>query len=80
MEICLFSFSDVPVWLTWVSNLSWFRFAFEALAINQWENIDDIGKSMPKFSLSTQTVTIKQKDMHSENHIFSQDKFNIIFK
>ncbi|XP_022079982.1 protein white-like [Acanthaster planci] len=33
---------DIPVWLGWFSYLSWFRFGFEALLINEWSQIDDI--------------------------------------
>ncbi|XP_038077378.1 protein white-like [Patiria miniata] len=34
--------ADIPVWLGWFSYLSWFRFGFEALLINEWSNIDEI--------------------------------------
>merc|ERR1719403_27007 len=34
--------STIPVYLDWVKYVSWFRYGFEALLINQWKGIDDI--------------------------------------
>jgi ABC-type multidrug transport system permease subunit len=34
--------SSIPVYFKWLSYLSWFRFANEALLINQWKNVTNI--------------------------------------
>lgn len=34
--------SSVPVYFTWLSYLSWFRYANEALLINQWSGVENI--------------------------------------
>ena len=36
------SFSSIPVYLQWVSYLSWFRYGNGALLINQWLNVTEI--------------------------------------
>lgn len=41
--ICIFS-SSIPVYFIWLEYLSWFKFANELLSVNQWENIDTLGK------------------------------------
>uniref|UniRef100_F1L0S9 ABC transporter ATP-binding protein/permease wht-1 n=1 Tax=Ascaris suum TaxID=6253 RepID=F1L0S9_ASCSU len=33
------SFHSIPFYFNWISFLSWFRYGFEALQINQWMNI-----------------------------------------
>ncbi|XP_045474983.1 protein scarlet [Harmonia axyridis] len=33
---------SIPYYLTWLSDLSWFKWANEALLINQWENVKNI--------------------------------------
>lgn len=33
---------SIPSYLTWISYLSWFRYAEEALMINQWEGVENI--------------------------------------
>lgn len=32
---------SVPVYFTWLSYLSWFRYGNEALLINQWKDVGD---------------------------------------
>nr|CAD7598245.1 unnamed protein product [Timema genevievae] len=34
--------SSVPIYFKWLSYLSWFKYANEALLINQWEGVDHI--------------------------------------
>ncbi|KAH3715726.1 protein white-like [Dreissena polymorpha] len=33
---------SIPVYFIWLEYLSWFKYAMELIAINQWENIDSI--------------------------------------
>ncbi|VDO36441.1 unnamed protein product [Haemonchus placei] len=32
---------SLPVYISWIQYLSWFRYGFEALAINQWNEVND---------------------------------------
>ncbi|WAQ93841.1 WHITE-like protein, partial [Mya arenaria] len=34
---------SIPVYFIWLEYLSWFKYANEVLAVNQWQNIDIIG-------------------------------------
>ncbi|CAH0555331.1 unnamed protein product [Brassicogethes aeneus] len=34
--------NSIPVYFTWISYLSWFKYGNEALLINQWRNVTDI--------------------------------------
>lgn len=34
------SFNAIPVYLRWISHLSWFRYSFEGLQINQWTMVN----------------------------------------
>ncbi|XP_044756108.1 protein white-like [Coccinella septempunctata] len=36
------NFRSIPGYLQWLSDLSWFKFAFEAYMINQWSNVAHI--------------------------------------
>ncbi|KAL3831605.1 hypothetical protein ACJMK2_023342 [Sinanodonta woodiana] len=39
----LINVDSIPVYLSWLQYFSWFKYAFELIALNQWENIDNIG-------------------------------------
>ncbi|XP_070566509.1 protein white-like [Ptychodera flava] len=43
--------NDIPVYFIWIQYISWFKYTYECLEINQWENIDYIycpnGTSVP---------------------------------
>ncbi|XP_002742012.1 protein white-like [Saccoglossus kowalevskii] len=34
--------SDIPVYFIWLQYISWFKYGYECLTVNQWQNIDDI--------------------------------------
>ncbi|VDP10884.1 unnamed protein product [Soboliphyme baturini] len=36
--------ATLPVYLSWIQYLSWFRYGFEAVAVNQWHGIENISK------------------------------------
>ncbi|XP_070548087.1 protein white-like [Ptychodera flava] len=39
----LINVRSIPVYLRWLEHLSWFRYAFEALNVNQWKDVGKIG-------------------------------------
>ena len=47
--ITLFHFSSVPDYFIWLEYLSWFKYSNELLAINQWQNIDEIGENFSAY-------------------------------
>ncbi|CAJ0582472.1 unnamed protein product, partial [Mesorhabditis spiculigera] len=34
---------QLPAYISWIQYLSWFRYGFEALTINQWDRVDEPG-------------------------------------
>lgn len=49
-HLCLI-YSSVPVYFVWLKYLSWMRYAYEILVVNQWRNVDKI--DCPQFTNST---------------------------
>ena len=39
----LYHFSTIPDWLSWLQYLSWFKYGFETLVVNQWDGYENIG-------------------------------------
>ncbi|XP_071490677.1 protein white-like [Diadema antillarum] len=62
--------SDIPLYLRWVSRLSWFSYSFEALLINQWGEIDNIG-CPPNGTVSC----IRTGDMVLESYSFKASDY-----
>lgn len=46
-----FCFRSVPDYFIWLEYLSWFKYSNELLAINQWQNIKEIGNVYFRFFL-----------------------------
>ncbi|XP_055342361.1 protein white-like [Paramacrobiotus metropolitanus] len=44
------SLASIPNWLKWIEYLSWFRYANEALGINQWLHVENITCSVGNFT------------------------------
>ncbi|XP_030849345.1 protein white-like [Strongylocentrotus purpuratus] len=66
--------ADIPVYIRWVSRLSWFSYSYEAFLINQWGDIDHIAcpvnSTIPCISNGNQVL---------ESSSFSKNDFAIDF-
>jgi len=45
--------SSIPVYFVWMKYLSWFLYGNELLAVNQWDNIDEIECNIPANATSS---------------------------
>lgn len=72
-------FRSIPSYLTWISYLSWFRYAEEALMINQWEGVENINCTS-----TTTTTTTTSNICPNSGHIvldiygFKEVRLNIL--
>ena len=39
-------FRSVPVYFIWLKYLSWFKYGFEAMLVNQWDSFGSIGNNI----------------------------------
>jgi hypothetical protein len=68
--------SSVPVYFIWLKYLSWFYYGNEALVINQWKNIDDIGCSNGTDSnVGNATSCIRNGKVVIQSLNFNEDNF-----
>lgn len=63
--IFIIIFRSVPPYLQWLSDLSWFKYAFEAYMINQWSDIDHI-KCQTNSSANSICVTTGIQVLHKQ--------------
>ena len=44
-------FRSLPVWLSWLQYISWFKYSNEILVVNQWRNVtfDDCDHNNPDY-------------------------------
>ena len=43
----LYEFRSIPVYLIWIKYISWFHYSFEAMMINQWDQVTNITCTLP---------------------------------
>lgn len=73
----IFFFRSIPPYLTWISYLSWFRYAEEALMINQWEGVENI--NCTSTTTTTTTGNICPKSGHIVLDIYGFKEVHIIY-
>uniref|UniRef100_A0A0K8SNK1 Protein white n=1 Tax=Lygus hesperus TaxID=30085 RepID=A0A0K8SNK1_LYGHE len=59
---------SVPAYLTWLSDLSWFKYGNEALLINQWEGVENITCSRANTTCPADGHIILETFNFDENH------------
>jgi len=68
--------STIPVYLDWVKYVSWFRYGFEALLINQWKGIDDIQSCQQAPSMENEICVNITGEIVVEDQLgFNMDNF-----
>ncbi|KAJ8955185.1 hypothetical protein NQ318_009081 [Aromia moschata] len=61
--------NSIPVYLQWLSYLSWFKYGNEALMINQWEDVMDIQCSTANSTCPRTGHIVLQTYSFSEDHL-----------
>ncbi|CAD5232849.1 unnamed protein product [Bursaphelenchus xylophilus] len=52
---------ELPVWISWMQYISWFKYGFEAFAIIEWTEMETDGCVIPVQHLESTTTTISNR-------------------
>lgn len=60
----------LPVYISWIQYLSWFRYGFEALAINQWSHVN--GQNSTNWSDQRRDEVLAQYSFKADRFVIDQ--------